>query len=59
VTQDLVGKGLSAAEIARDVAAIQKGRAGGKADFAQGGGPDADWEDIVNRVKELVLRKFQ
>ncbi|MBI5243334.1 MAG: alanine--tRNA ligase [Elusimicrobia bacterium] len=58
VTQDLVGKGVSAAEIAREVALIQKGRSGGRADFAQGGGPDADWEDIVNRVKELVLKKF-
>jgi len=59
VTQDLVAKGVSAAEIAKEVASIQKGRAGGRPDFAQGGGPDADWEDIVNRVKEMVRVKVQ
>ena len=50
---------LGAAEIAKEVASIQKGRAGGRPDFAQGGGPDADWEDIVNRVKEMVRVKVQ
>jgi alanyl-tRNA synthetase len=54
VTQDLVGKGLDAGRIAREVAAVQQGRAGGRADFAQGGGPEADWETLVNKVKELV-----
>ncbi|HVE13442.1 MAG TPA: alanine--tRNA ligase-related protein, partial [Elusimicrobiota bacterium] len=51
VTQDLVEKGVDASAIARQVAAIQKGKAGGRKDFAQGGGPDADWETVVNAVK--------
>ncbi|MFA6029197.1 MAG: alanine--tRNA ligase [Elusimicrobiota bacterium] len=54
VTQDLVDKGIDASKIAREIAVITKGRAGGRKDFAQGGGPDADWEEIVNKVKELV-----
>ena len=54
VTQDLVEKGFDASAIARAVAQAQNGNAGGRKDFAQGGGPDANWESLVNRVKELV-----
>jgi len=54
VTKDLVEKGFDASAIARAVAQLQNGKAGGRKDFAQGGGPDANWESLVNRVKELV-----
>ena len=54
VTQDLVGAGLHAGKIAQAVAALQGGKAGGRPDFAQGGGPDYDWEELVTKVKDLV-----
>ncbi|MDE2291533.1 MAG: hypothetical protein KGL53_05575, partial [Elusimicrobia bacterium] len=54
VTQDLVGAGVDAGAIAKAVAALQGGKAGGRKDFAQGGGPDHDWEALVSQVKDLV-----
>ena len=54
ITQDLVEKGLDASAIARKVAAIQNGKAGGRKDFAQGGGPETDWETVVNAVKSSL-----
>ncbi|MFH1724514.1 MAG: alanine--tRNA ligase [Elusimicrobiota bacterium] len=54
VTQDLVGKGFDASLIAKAIAEIQNGRGGGRKDFAQGGGPNHDWEELVNKVKELI-----
>lgn len=58
VTQDLIGKGIDASRIAQEVAALQKGKAGGRADFAQGGGPDTDWQELLDKVKD-VLRSSQ
>ncbi|MFH2202753.1 MAG: alanine--tRNA ligase [Elusimicrobiota bacterium] len=54
VTQDLVGKGVDASKIAKAVAEAQKGKGGGRKDFAQGGGPDVDWEMLINTVKETL-----
>ena len=54
VTQDLVGRGADAVAIARQVAQFVGGKAGGRKDFAQGGGPEADWEEIVRRVAESL-----
>ncbi len=54
VTQDLIGKGIDASKIAKTIAEKQNGRGGGRKDFAQGGGPDYDWEELVNTVKECV-----
>ena len=54
VTQDLVGAGVNAGAIAGAVAKLQGGKGGGRPDFAQGGGPDCDWEELVTTVKDLV-----
>ncbi|MDD5656141.1 MAG: alanine--tRNA ligase [Elusimicrobia bacterium] len=45
-TPDLAGR-LDAGASARKFAAARGGSAGGRADFAQGGIPDADWEALV------------
>jgi alanyl-tRNA synthetase len=54
VTQDLVDKGVDASKIAKAISVIQKGRGGGRKDFAQGGGPDTDWETLVKTVKDFL-----
>ncbi|MBI3548488.1 MAG: alanine--tRNA ligase [Elusimicrobia bacterium] len=54
VTQDLVGKGLDASALAKTVAGRINGRAGGRADFAQGGGNDYDWNVLVQTVTDSL-----
>ncbi|MCX5789522.1 MAG: alanine--tRNA ligase [Elusimicrobia bacterium] len=54
VTQDLAGKTLNAGELAKTVAQMMGGKAGGRADFAQGGGPDYDWDTLVNKVTSTI-----
>ncbi|TPW20571.1 MAG: alanyl-tRNA synthetase [Elusimicrobia bacterium] len=54
VTQDLVSAGVDAGAIAKTVCELQGGKGGGRKDFAQGGGPDYDWEELVTKVKSLV-----
>jgi alanyl-tRNA synthetase len=46
-TPDLAAKGVDAAKIAKAFAAANGGSAGGRADFAQGGAADADWDKTV------------
>ena len=46
-TPDLASKGVDAAKIAKAFAAGHGGSAGGRADFAQGGVADADWDKVV------------
>ena len=46
-TPDLAGKGVDAAKIAKAFAGSQGGSAGGRADFAQGGVADTDWDAVV------------
>ncbi len=56
VTQDLIGKGVDASAIAKAISEKQNGRGGGRRDFAQGGGPDYDWDELVEIVKKLVQK---
>ncbi len=46
-TPDLAAKGVDAARIAKAFAAANGGSAGGRADFAQGGAVDRDWEALI------------
>ena len=53
-TPDLAAKGVDAAKIAKAFAAAGGGSAGGRADFAQGGATDADWDKTVESLTALV-----
>lgn len=45
----------NAADVAKQIAAQLNGRAGGRADFAQGGGEARDgWQEFMSSVKEIV-----
>ena len=44
---DLAGRGFDAGALAKKFAAVRGGSAGGRPDFAQGGLPDGDWEQVV------------
>ncbi|MEQ1919826.1 MAG: alanine--tRNA ligase, partial [Elusimicrobiota bacterium] len=46
-TPDMAAKGVDAAKIAKAFAAAHGGSAGGRADFAQGGAADGDWDNTV------------
>ena len=56
-TPDLPARGVDAAKIARAFAAAHGGSAGGRADFAQGGAADADWDEAVESLTALVGRE--
>jgi len=53
-TPDLAAKGVDAAKIAKAFAAAHGGSAGGRADFAQGGAADADWNETVDSLASLI-----
>ena len=53
-TPDLAAKGVDAAKIAKAFAAANGGSAGGRADFAQGGAADADWDKTVESLTALI-----
>ncbi len=53
-TPDLAGKGFDAGSLAKKFAAAHGGSAGGRADFAQGGLPEADWDGLVKSLSGLL-----
>jgi alanyl-tRNA synthetase len=53
-TPDLAGKGFDAGSLAKRFAAAHGGSAGGRADFAQGGLPEADWDQLVASLSGLL-----
>ena len=59
VTKDLVAKGVDASALAKEAAALIGGKAGGRSDFAQGGGPDGNWEELVRKVGKAIHTDFK
>ncbi len=53
-TPDMAAKGVDAAKIAKAFAAAHGGSAGGRADFAQGGAADGDWDKTVESLTALI-----
>jgi alanyl-tRNA synthetase len=53
-TPDLTDKGFDAGALAKKFAAAHGGSAGGRADFAQGGLPEADWDQLVASLSGLL-----
>ncbi|HXT02502.1 MAG TPA: alanine--tRNA ligase [Elusimicrobiota bacterium] len=53
-TPDLAARGVDASKIAKAFAAANGGSAGGRADFAQGGAADADWDKTVESLTALI-----
>jgi alanyl-tRNA synthetase len=58
VTPDLVKRGLHAGNLVREVAKVAGGGGGGRPDFAQAGGKDADKiDEALLKVREYVTSK--
>ncbi|MDD5303669.1 MAG: alanine--tRNA ligase [Elusimicrobia bacterium] len=53
-TPDMAAKGVDASKIAKAFAAAHGGSAGGRADFAQGGAADGDWDKTVESLTALI-----
>ena len=53
-TPDMAGRGVDASKIAKAFAAANGGSAGGRADFAQGGAADGDWDKAVESLTALI-----
>ena len=59
LTDDLVGKGMKAGELAKELAILLNGSGGGRPEFAQGGSKDPSklpvaLEKIINVIKEKI-----
>ena len=60
VTNDLVGRGIKAGEIVKEIAPVVGGGGGGKPDMAQAGGKDpAKIEEAIEKTKLLVREKLE
>ena len=61
VTEDLIGRGLKAGDIVREVAKVVGGGGGGRADMAQAGGRNpeklAEALDTVRALVEATLKE--
>jgi len=53
-TADLAGQGFDAGAVAKKFSAAHGGSAGGRADFAQGGLPDGDWDKLIASLLSLL-----
>jgi alanyl-tRNA synthetase len=53
-TPDLLAKGLNTAKIAKAFASRLSGSAGGRADFAQGGIADSDWDHVLAELSSQI-----
>jgi alanyl-tRNA synthetase len=58
VTDDLVGRGIRAGDLVREIAAVAGGRGGGRPHMAQGGVEDEGRVDEALRHGEVVLRSL-
>ena len=55
VSQDLVGRGLHAGKLIKEIAAVTGGSGGGRPDMAQAGGKDPSrLDDALGKARELV-----
>lgn len=60
VTKDLVGKGINAGSIVREVAQVTGGGGGGRPDMAQAGGRDVDKVDqALEIVEDLLIKQLK
>ena len=53
-TPDMAARGVDASRIAKAFAAAHGGSAGGRADFAQGGAAEGDWDKTVASLTALI-----
>jgi alanyl-tRNA synthetase len=56
VTDELIGRGVRAGDLIRDMAAVAGGRGGGRPHMAQGGVEDPSRVDAALRQGEVLLR---
>ena len=56
-TPDLVAQGFDAAKIAKALALARGGSAGGRAEFAQGGMAEAEWDGVASELARLADQK--
>jgi len=59
ITEDIAKKGISAGELAKELASLIGGSGGGKPNFAQGGGKDASkLEGALKDIVESIAKKL-
>lgn len=60
MTADVVGRGVKAGELIRDIAPVVGGKGGGRPDMAQGGGPDAGKiDEAVSAARQWLTQRIK
>ena len=60
MTTDVVGRGVKAGELIRDIAPVVGGKGGGRPDMAQGGGPDAGKiDEAVSAARQWLTQRIK